>query len=355
MRKIFLIAGLLAVSGNPVAFGQDHSAQTAEDIAAKQANDQRLKAELGELKSYLKEAHEGKRDETERYVILHRMLQDYGLLRSTGTAEAQAAIQEWHELLKAHPEFRAHPPRLEIREQREAREREEKIEAERKAKLAGWTPADSRPTNIYGLGGKAVAEFQYKLEFFHLTGNLKIAQETDKNKVFQAINDGRIVPIKTMTFKSIIVGPWTPSEPFNHPLWFCTDPTAKYVGMSADERAAIGLKGKHWTNSKADYDQFCGAVSMDGDVIFRLPFKESYPDQLLKVLQLAKDGKTAVIGVGKAMGDPVDGDMEIVPSSEIVIWQYPDRTETIPLSDRAAARKALLAHGLSPVVIGERP
>ena len=146
MRKIFF-SFIVIAAGNFAAFAQNNSGQNAAQIleqqkAAKQAEEKRLKMEVQELHHYLDEAHQGKRDIKEKYVILHRMLQDYGLLKSTATPEAQAAIREWHELLKSHPEFKTHPPRLEIREQRKAREREEKIEAERKQKLSSWTPKD---------------------------------------------------------------------------------------------------------------------------------------------------------------------------------------------------------------------
>lgn len=318
--------------------------------AEKQGNEQRLKAEVQELKGYLKEAHDGKRTETERYVILHKMLQDYGLLKSTGTAEAQDAIREWRELMKAHPEFKTNRPRLEIREQRETRERQEKVAADVEGKAASWTPKDDVGP-VYGLGSHAAIKFRYRVEFFDLPPDFRISSRGNYQRVAQAAAAGLIKPHKMLTFKYVVDTGYLPPEPFDHPIFLCANLAARYTAHNDEEMAAIG-EGRKWKNESGELEDFCGAVSLDGSIIYKLPFSQRYPDQLLHILQLAKDGRKAAIGIGKSATEETDGREVVGSFQKVLIWEFPDKLETIDASDRSKAKAELEKHGLSPWVLG---
>lgn len=319
--------------------------------ATKQGHEKRLRAELEELHGYLLQSHQGKRGDDERYVILHRMLQDYGLLKSTGTAEAQGAIQEWHELLEAHPEYREHPPRLEIREQREVREKQKKDAAESQAKAGSWMPQDSRPVATYGLGRKAVLQYQYHVDFFKLSDSEKIMASSDFSRVTQAVNIGSLRPFKVMKFRHPLDFYWLPGDPFDHPILLCENFVSRYTARTPEEMAVIG-RGMKWENRDAEHDGFCGVVSLDGDILFEFPVTQRYPDAVFHVLQFSKDGKSAAIGVGKEIEDGSDEGTRIGSYREVLIWEYPDKLIRVDASDRSEVGGALQAHGLNPSVLG---
>ena len=317
----------------------------------KSAQKKRLTTELAELKGYLHEAHQGRRDDSDRYVILHRMLQDYGLLKSTGTIDAQAAILEWRELLKTHPEFKTHPPRLEIREQREARLAEESANAEREEKRLTFIPSDAVPERAFGMGDALILKYQYKIEFYRLPQNLQIASAVDYDRSTNAALNGKIKPFKTMTFKyPIDSGPATSFISSAHPIWFCENLIAGYAPVTNEERNVIGM-GIKWTNAAGEYADFCGAVSFNGEVLYRLDVTQRYPDRLLEIKQISPDGKKVVVAQGKAVTEPEDADEEIGNFGQIFIWQFPDNVKVISI-EKGRAQKILSDNGLNPWILG---
>lgn len=78
-------------------------------------------------------------------------------------------------------------------------------------------------------------------------------------------------------------------------------------------------------NSAGEHDQFCGIVSIAGDIIYQFPVLQSVSDRLAQPLLVTADGKKAGLVIGKIKTDDADCGYESVGDySEVMIWNSTD-------------------------------
>ena len=329
MKKIFLIAGLLAVSGNLAAFGQDHSAQTAEDIAAKQ--------ELERLKPKLEEYRQGKRDAHDGYVIMFRMLMDYGRLKEGETPEARALLNEFNLFKKRHPEAQrsvswvVHSGTMSIIKnnpytggENARREAEEKEGQDMAEKRKNFVPTDQSSIGYAYYQNNMALIHQYRIDFFH---NVSPAEEKHGIK-------SSVKPSKSVAFKEAlrIKLPFQNKGPA---ILVCTDPLLDYLPGTPKEQEILGPQGGiHWRNPNGQYHDFCGIINLDGTIVARIPGEWNLPTYT-RPLGILSDGKEALLGVGHWGVVPVDPKktydgvdrVDAMVYQYLILWRYPNKIE----------------------------
>ena len=355
MRKIFLIAGLLAVSGNlalPVAFGQDHSAQTAEGIAAKQ--------ELESLKPKLEEYRQGKRDAHDGYVIMFRMLMDYGRLKEGETPEAKALLKEFNLFKERHPEAQksvswvVHSGTMSIIKnnpytsgENARREVAEKQSQDMEEKRKNFVPTDNYIVGIKQEEDRAMVWHQYRIEFYKVPKGTTLGSDNEKlilRRGKQELPLSHVRLIKTMSFVHPLY--WDgPIDAFvsagsKRNFWFCSDPIGGYNANTPEEHAILGEGAgdstvghvPYWKNPKGTIESFCGVLDVRGNIIYQLParYQPHLPGPLIRPGPHSPDGKKLALTVGCAVEDTVDepilesGDCPQQPKNtmDILIWEY---------------------------------
>ena len=361
MRKIFL-SFILIAAGNFAVFGQGSSGQ---DMMAKAS-----RQDLDRLKPKLEEYRQGKRDAHDGYVIMFRMLQDYARLKEGGSPKAKALFEEFNQLKKQHPEAQksvswvVHSGSVTLikndfytKGEKAAREAEKTKEQKIKEEAKTWEPSDINPQRLFGFGKRLVVQYQYKLAFYDLPPSVTI-----KNKFRVQLSNGMVMkqdktnapiglfsggqeipftqfsPNKVMTFRHRIrilphrVNIQGNPNLFDHPFWACIDLMNGYTPYSSKERKMVQEKGflyqMPWTNSSGQYDNFCGAINLDGSIVYRLPIRQHLPDRILSLYHISPDGKRTVIIEGRASSG-VDDEFVVDPVRKTLIWEYPDKLKTM--------------------------
>ena len=350
MKKIFLIAGLLAVSGNPAAFGQDYSPQTAEGIAAKQ--------ELESLKPKLEEYRQGKRDAHDGYVIMFRMLMDYGRLKEGETPEAKALLKEFNLFKKRHPEAQrsvswvVHSGTMSIIKnnpytsgENARREVAEKQSQDMAEKRKNFVPADDYVMGVKQQGDRAMAWHQYRIEFYQVPRGMKLEDDDGKlvlKKADQDVPLSHMARMKTMNFVQGFHGVANAIIGSRQDFWVCTQPLDGYTAHTPEEYAILGEGAgdstvghiPYWKNPKGTIESFCGILDINGNTVYKLPakYQPHSPDML--VLPRCGNGKKMEFMVARAVEDMVDGEgLEFGDVREILVWETPDKLHVFNTTD----------------------
>jgi len=299
----------------------------------KRANDLRLK---------LEECHQGKRDDKEKYLILKKLLQTYGLLGTYSSPEAVATKKEWDELRKNRPSIEKDAP-TEIAEQRE---QVLKSDAKRKrvADLAKkFVPRDMR-ARVYWSGTSLAAVYQYRIEFYRVSDVMKPFYEHGNS--FRPLDSGaeqgemvdvrffsngeeiHVAPSKTITFgkKIAAIGGCNRESPkCDYFAIYPEKANEDYAFNDDSEREALlHLKRKgtpyKWNNPKADFQEVYGVISTEGEIVALIPFVSEYPDRILQALVVYPDG-TSVFGIGSVIHDKEDeGYLRFGGIKGILVW-----------------------------------
>lgn len=152
---------------------------------------------------------------------------------------------------------------------------------------------------------EAVTEFSDRLEFHEVPAGMKFDPATGQ------LNDSRGVrtPIELIPNKII----WLES-PFNV--------------KAAGKKILLCMIASEAPFSKKGMGDFCGVISSDGTILYRFPVKQHWPETLLKIIGISKDGAYAEVYVGRAIGGE-DGPGAGEPR-EILAWREPNKLKRIP-------------------------
>ena len=389
--KILLYAAILAAAVMPLcAQGQGHQnsqPSASQQDLANRANTKALREQirlairkasqgkLAELQSMLKDYHAGKYTARQGHAILFRLLLTYSVLGSTQSLDCQAARAEYKQLRKEHPEFVKHPMQdlfnIELPSQKAARGAEEGHEQQLKEEAKNFMPTDSNVSAIYGYGNHAVFLYQFKLAFFNLPPEFEVKSRNPNSSlpILTLYRNNQIIynseispaklgfkPFKVLSFYYDLqpageIGP----EKFKYFIWACEDVLhdGQYAGSNDNEREILEKRYNNgampWVDKSADYKNFCGAISLDGKIIYQLPIKQHSPDTLFNVSPIMNSSGTSIyINVGQRIYE-TDEDGNSLPMigkiRELLIYTYPNKLEKYNAENIAAIRKALIEHG----------
>lgn len=208
-----------------------------------------------------------------------------------------------------------------------------------------FTPADTRVLALYGFGNKLVAEFQYRLEFYSLPNDVVLGGKRNNIKLTRKgaeVHIDSLKSVKKMSFESRFgLSPILPRlSPL--PFWVCSDFIRGYSPNDDKEYQSLaakgyGVQGMPWVNHGAEFKDFCGALTLDGKVLFRLPFSQHYPDKLLRVIEVSNEGKKAVILVGEKVTytDADDKSFMVGNPRQVYIWDFPDKIRVFSFEDKS--------------------
>ena len=341
MKKVFLSA-ILILAGNSAAFAQTppqnpsqwKHVQVRRSKARQKGN---LELDLSRWRLKLNQYHQGQRDDWDGYAILWNMLTDYGLLHSTGTAEAVQLSREYQVLFKKHPEYiqrrflRTHGQEARRKAARGAlKKKGQDLEEKRK----NWTPLDNKGVKSDRNKNDLAVVYQYRIEFFHLkpseiepSGIVRISKISEK-------------PHKIMTFQDNVINaaPMSCADCTGPAIAVCTDPEQGYFARTKAEQTIVGRDPIPWHNPKGEFRDFCGVINVDGTIAAQIP-GEWNPTTYTEPLGILSDGKEALFGVGHM------GLVRIPPSkySEggyevpaficqyFIHWTYPNKIEKIDI------------------------
>ena len=353
---IILLLGSLAV---PQVYAQQDGVPTQTQKSGQKTTDRPQRAARGrvaaakkrivELQGKLDEYHQGRRNDEDGYVILWKMLHEYGEAQMSDSPEARTALQEWRKLSKLHPDYATHQP-MYLSEQKASLGRAQSKKLDFEARARTWAPPDSQVMVLFGTGDRLVAVFQYRLEFYQLPKGQSLSAGVSAESFREAIEGHKIQAISAITFRHRIDVPHSPRDDYGRSFWACTDLVHDYAARSRDEiglmaaRKRLGLKSP-WVNASGKLEDFCGAIAPDGTEIYQLNIPQSAPDALLRVLQVSHDGERAAIMVGEKVTDEVDGGPEIGHPKKLLIWEYPSTLHELDAADRASAKAALSQYG----------
>ncbi|MHB2026780.1 MAG: hypothetical protein ACYCPQ_09135 [Elusimicrobiota bacterium] len=308
-------------------------AQTNSDVARFRAiHRQRADADLAKWQPMLDQYHAGKLDDHDAAAVLYHALTDYGLMQSTGTAEVAELAKEYQALLKKHPDYvnrrfmRTHAQEtVEKASRKKMREHYQQMAETRKT----WVPLD-KTCFCYVYKNDMVAMHSYRIEFFHV--------ESNEPKLANGCVKVTASPHKIITFRNAIrVEPsWLGFK--GQPIVVCTDPTEDYGAEDQAERDAIGRQGLFWHNPKAEFDNFCGVIGLDGTIIAQIPGEWKLPTYT-RPLGILPDGSEALFGIGHEGLMPVDPKKDwnresVAPGFNyryLILWQRPNKIQRIDI------------------------
>jgi hypothetical protein len=308
---------------------------------------------MEQLRPLLDEYHQGKRNDADGLAIMHRMLLYCGFLGSSTTVDCQSLLKEWQALREKHPEYKKQPP-IYVREEIEAQAARKKHWQEIAEKAKTFVPSDSRVEHIYGNDHKAVFLYQYHLEFYELPPNLSFRPEPPPNSFFAtlynedkplkgvfsgevAVSQLGLKHLKTMTFGhrvSVSLHNVARDMERTKYFWACDDLTFGY-NASNDEEYEITKRHPRsllpWMNEKAEFKDFCGALSLDGNIVFQLPMKQALPGPLFVIASANPEGTNVLIKIGKQIMISDEDGAQTIPEagdfSQAIIWTYPDKIQ----------------------------
>lgn len=351
LSGVIAVAVICAVSVPGGAWGQDKQPEPRGKIVRDAPDALRVEdMTMEELQQRLAEYEAGKRDYRDGYIILNQLWFNYQAQRKTDSPEFQAVANKREDLLKKHPELNnLQDFRLSEKVNRETAEKKSRSAELTKAKR--WKPTDSRFLRVFGSGSRAVAMHQYRLEFYNLPGDVRLARgkNTDRLRLFRGddeLSPSRLQPHKTMTFKvPVEVFPVLPDD-ISGPFLACTNPIARYTPASADERKTMALlghtHGMPWTNPAGQYGHFCGLISTAGEIVYQFPFTSSVPNNVMAPLKMTPDGTWAAVMIGQVVeGEDIPG---IGKPREVWIWRAPNKLEKYMATDSSPLVRELLQY-----------
>lgn len=337
-----------------------------------QRDAQLLQNEVASLKPKLDEFHQGKRSDSDGLFLLWRIMADMNSLGQMDTPEWKSMLDEWKALRAKRPEFTTHPP-MALEESKQVQQKAELDRQQRDQELAAkraspFTPKDTKITAVLGYDQHAVFVYQYRVEFFNLPPDMKLTQERPGSPV-RLYNQGKTVsprdtislnlqPFKTITFKHRIQSSDGWSGPLKNFVWVCDDVLSQYTGADDEEELILGNKARTWMNESAEHSNFCGALSLDGKILYQLPIKQHAPDTAIKVFRTNSDGTTVWLEVGEVVEGKItdkDTESEQKPGTryqyignyrEILLYTYPDKLETFNINETDKIASAFKSHGL---------
>jgi hypothetical protein len=317
----------------------------------------------------LKEYRKNKRDYRDAYLILMTLMADYNRLRQR--TKVKEYLKELETLKTKHSDLVSNPPQ-ELSGQRKIREEFERKKEELRKKP--FAPKDDRAI-IYWYENKIAAVYQYRIEFYELPknvelyfkecgelpktqkgptagkfrfarkGTVKVISATyTKEKIYGTKSPYKLNPKKTIKLRNIIQWwpDWQEEGGKRDYLLICTHPMMGYAGTDNEEQEeiAIRLENTHshypWKNPEFDFENFCGIISIDGNIIFQLPIKQETSNSVAEPFGLSENGKKAILGIGKVSECEETANCYIIKAKdfrEILIWDYPDKISKISVSN----------------------
>jgi len=82
--------------------------------------------------------------------------------------------------------------------------------------------------------------------------------------------------------------------------------------------------------SRRGVEDFCGVVDLDGNVVYRFPFEQHVPNDMLQIIGMSDDGQYAEVFLGKYLPSPDDRRFQVAQPREILAWWYPNRVVRYP-------------------------
>lgn len=337
---------------------QDQSSKRPSVVDSTPEQRRQDQADLERLQKWLDEYHAGKRDARDGYIIMFRMLQDYGTLGLSTSTACQNTLKEWRALRDAHPQFKVDRPEFHdmlMHEQREQLKKENAEAKEAEEKATTWSPADSVPVDFWTEKNRMALVYQYRVDFFRLPESAA-KKVPNLNSALKTIKKLGLKPRKEMTFKHpldrYIVRQSTPvtTPPV---IWLCESFTAQYMTQTPGEEKIIGF-GKKRTNQSGKYNDFCGAVSVDGKIIYQIPIRQHYPGQLLEIRTIINDkkGQRVLLILGSEILDE-DGEEAVAHPSKLLFFWYPNRLKILNVKrDKQEILQILKSEGFSGWVGG---
>jgi hypothetical protein len=181
----------------------------------------------------------------------------------------------------------------------------------------------------YIFGKRAIAKYQYRLVFLEIPLGITIGRDHSNRPIFlrnnQAVDALDLSPKKEMTFKQQFEL-FASSD--NSRFLICTAayPTS-YLALDDAESSQVGSFRIPWVNKSGNIGDFCGIISVNGNIIYKFPFKQKPPKNLLSPLVMSEDGTYAAVIVGEEDQDS-EGEGYLVDNPrEIWTWQYPDKLQ----------------------------
>lgn len=341
------------------AWGQDRQSETP---AAAQQSEPRGKIvrdapealrvqdmTMDELQQRLAEYEAGKRDDRDGYIILNQLWFNYEAQGRTSSPDFQAIVSKRDGLLKKRPGFgNLQDFRLSDKIKRDKEDEEQQRAAKTQAKR--WAPSDRKLLRVIGSGNRAVAIYQYRLEFYKLPAGtqLGVSAKTNRQSIQRNGKDlvaGELQPSKVVTFKTKFdLKPNWPDD-IKENFLVCSDLVSRYNPASPDERKTMALLGHThgmlWTNAAGNKGQFCGILSLNGDVVYEFPFAQVSPNKLLRALKMSPDESWAAVMIGEIVsGEDHPG---IGKPREVWIWRKPNRLDKYPANSSDPLVSELLA------------
>lgn len=352
------LAAIAAISVAVPAIAADTpSAQRAQQSTMVRTAPEDLRVEDmtdAELQQRLDEWEAGKRDDRDGYIILNQIWFNHLRRNTPDTMVSQQVKKRQRELLVKHPEFgHLKDFRLSDKIQYQAKLAAKRKAAEQAAKQ--WVPSDKTPRRIIGNDRKAVAIYQFRLEFLHLPSEVELRSEPTAKTVLKLYRNGEQVspselsPWKTISYKNRFeVVPRYPDQVAKNFL-VCSDLIhAEYQAMTQEERETMQARGfsrvMPWTNAKGSIDQTCDVLSLDGDRIFSFPITQQLPKQVAAPLGITADGMKAAIMIGEKTepSTPYGKAAMIGKPREVLIWTQAGGIKRIKVTNKATSWNDLI-------------
>jgi hypothetical protein len=290
------------------------------------------------------EYEKGKRSYSDAYVLIDRIRFDYPVVYGSPNLARRGEGKVWdkrkQKLIDAHPDLKElRPTKL---SEEIANEQVRNTMAENLAKKAAtWTPPDVVRGRVFRSGNYAVAFYQFKIEFYN-NPRVRNYKDLSTNYIHNISEMQKIdfPPTKTMTFKHRFRFLPNGPDPKNQ-FFLCTELLPDvYGGMTDEERDIISAKGYQrgapdygnmpWVNQSGEFDQFCGIVSMSGEIVYKFPLAQHIPDLLANPLGFSDDEKSGGIIIGEKVRADSEEPSNIVGNPrEIWIWHAPDRLDKV--------------------------
>lgn len=301
---------------------------------------------MDELKQRLQQYEAGQRDDRDGYIILNQLWFDYRRQRQENSNGAQQVKAMRLDLLQRHPELK-NLRDFQLSERIQYYKKQEEDGEKAAEQTNNWVPPDATPERVMGSGNRLVVVYQFRLEFVELsndydlelggTGHTRLQIFRQKHPVDPAA----LKPTKSILFKRRFEVFPGPSGYVSTNIMVCTDMlNAYYRAMTPTERQVLQARGQKrtmpWTNPKGNIDQFCGILSLSGDVVYSFPIQQHLPNTLLLGIGITDDGKKAGVMVGqKTNWQGEDGEVAVVGKPrEVLIWQEGLGLKRIPVENQ---------------------
>lgn len=230
------------------------------------------------------------------------------------------------------------------------------------ANAGSFSPKDSRPISIYGADHQAVIQYQHHLDFYTLPDSMTVRRKspharieiydsaTKKSIGVRNLADLNRRPDKVVTFRNQIqLSRFGPSE--WHFVWACDSVLELYSPSDKAEEQILKEKypnGYRLRDESSQEKEFCGAIGLDGKILYRLPRTQNPPHTIFSVGPTTPDGQVVIISVG-SFEEVKNEDGEVFQQvghiREALVWTTPDKLETIQVKDAAQVNALLSTHG----------